>query len=54
MMKMTRHEWAEPNAVIKHKHCSVCLIIRRYDDKNSTCKGPARLRDLDDFGGKKD
>lgn len=41
------HEWHEPTDVIKYPFCSKCLTIRRADDMNGPCKGPAKLRPME-------
>lgn len=50
---MTEHNWTKADPISNYLRgtevCSVCLVVRRRDDKNSTCKGPSELRiDEDD------
>ena len=44
------HEWIwrvlSPTQVLEV--CTVCGIVRRTDDKNNSCKGPTKLRPMEE------
>lgn len=45
--RWTEHDWREPNDTIKYPWCGKCMVIRRADDMNGPCKGPAKLRPME-------
>ncbi len=36
------HKWTRM-AGFEHEFCKVCTMVRRADDRNKPCRGPARL-----------
>lgn len=34
------HEWTQRDGI---EFCLACLVVRRADDRNKPCRGPARL-----------
>lgn len=44
---MGEHVWVPANRTIKWPHCGVCFVIKRRDDGNGPCRGPGKMRPLE-------
>ena len=44
-----QHDWVRQYKSLREDYewCVVCGIVRRHDDKNKPCRGPARLRPIE-------